>query len=434
MRAALPWRHFLLALAVVSVWGSNFVVIKLALGHLPPLLFAALRFTFALVPAAFFLPRPTVRWKNVALYGVLIGVGQFGLLYVAMNGRISPGIASLVIQVQVFFTIGLSMWLAGEPVRVFQWFSLLLATAGIAIIVLHTDGTTTLLGLILVLMAALSWAGGNIAAKQGGPANMLSYVVWSSAFAIAPLLALSFAIEPWDSVWAAVRQADAARHGPPWRGRAGGIRSSVMPAWGWLLARHPAATIMPMALLVPVFGMGASALWLGESLPAWKLVATALVMTGLAVNLFWPCTRAVSRLNCGCAPQRGHPSRARAKPLIYCLRGRGADHCPTQASAARTKARQGALQIAKLAVHNACACSQPGPSHRGSGRDPGPDGASPSNRLISAPPQIRSDTFLPPWPRSATAATHRPPPVLPTLRRRRARRYSPRAGGALGLR
>ncbi len=194
MRAALPWRHFLLALAVVSVWGSNFVVIKLALGHLPPLLFAALRFTFALVPAAFFLPRPTVRWKNVALYGVLIGVGQFGLLYVAMNGRISPGIASLVIQVQVFFTIGLSMWLAGEPVRVFQWFSLLLATAGIAIIVLHTDGTTTLLGLILVLMAALSWAGGNIAAKQGGPANMLSYVVWSSAFAIAPLLALSFAI------------------------------------------------------------------------------------------------------------------------------------------------------------------------------------------------------------------------------------------------
>jgi len=293
MRAALPWRHFLLALAVVSVWGSNFVVIKLALGHLPPLLFAALRFTFALVPAAFFLPRPTVGWKNVALYGVLIGVGQFGLLYVAMNGRISPGIASLVIQVQVFFTIGLSMWLTGEPVRMFQWFSLLLATAGIAIIVLHTDGTTTFVGLILVLMAALSWAGGNITAKQGGAANMLSYVVWSSAFAIAPLLALSFVIEPWDSVWAAVRQADAATWAAvAWQGWGNTLFGYA--AWGWLLARHPTATIMPMALLIPVFGMGASALWLGESLPAWKLVAAALVMTGLAVNFFLPRTRAVS--------------------------------------------------------------------------------------------------------------------------------------------
>ena len=86
MHAVLPLRHFLLALAVVSIWGTNFVVIKLALGHLPPLLFAALRFTLALIPALFFLPRPEVRWQNLALYGVLIGVGQFGLLYVAMNG------------------------------------------------------------------------------------------------------------------------------------------------------------------------------------------------------------------------------------------------------------------------------------------------------------------------------------------------------------
>jgi O-acetylserine/cysteine efflux transporter len=62
-------------------------------------------------------------------------------------------------------------------------------------------------------------------------------------------------------------------------------------AWGWLLARHPAATITPMALLVPVFGMSASALLLAEPLPAWKLIAAALVMAGLAVNLLWPRLR-----------------------------------------------------------------------------------------------------------------------------------------------
>jgi len=275
---------------VVSVWGSNFAIIKLALGHLPPLLFATLRFTFALFPAVLFLPRPTVRWPNLALYGTLIGVGQFGLLYIAMDGRISAGIASLVIQVQVFFTIGLWIWLGGERVRAFQWLALLLATTGIAVIVHNTDGTTTVPGLALVLVAALSWAGGNIAALQGKPTNMLAYVVWSSAFAIPPLLALSLLVEGGNAALAAVRQADLATWAAvAWQGWGNTLFGYA--AWGWLLARHPAATVMPMALLVPVFGMGASALWLAEPLPAWKLVAAALVMSGLAVNVLWPRLR-----------------------------------------------------------------------------------------------------------------------------------------------
>ena len=290
MPATLPLRHFLLALAVVAVWGTNFVVIKLALGHLPPLLFAALRFTLALFPAVFLLPKPSVGWRNLALYGVLIGVGQFGLLYLAINGHISPGIASLVVQTQVFFTIGLSMRMSGERVQTFQWLALLLATAGIATIGLHTDGSTTFLGLALVLGAALSWAGGNIAAKEGKPANMLAYVVWSSAYAVPPLFVLSYVFEGGDAIAGGLLQADwtvwAAVAWQSWGNTLFGYA-----AWGWLLARHPAATITPMALLVPVFGMCASAWWLGESLPAWKLIAAALVMGGLAVNLLWPTLR-----------------------------------------------------------------------------------------------------------------------------------------------
>ena len=294
MHAALSLRHFFLALAVVAVWGTNFVVIKLALGAMPPLLFAALRFTLALVPAMFFLPRPAVPWRNLAAYGVLIGVGQFGLLYVAMNGHISPGIASLVVQTQVFFTIGLSMLMAGERVRGFQWLALLLASSGIATILAHTDGTTSVLGLALVLGASFAWAGGNIAAKRGAPANMLAYVVWSSAFAIPPLFALSLAMEGWQALQAGVLHSG----GSTWAAiawQAWGNTLFGYAAWGWLLARHPAATIAPMALLVPVFGIGASALYLGESLPAWKLIAAALVMGGLALNLLWPKLRAVRR-------------------------------------------------------------------------------------------------------------------------------------------
>ena len=291
MHNLLPLRHFLLALLVVAVWGTNFVVIKFALTDLPPLLFAALRFSLAFIPAAFFLRRPKVPWGNLALYGVLIGVGQFGVLYVAMHGHISPGLASLVVQTQVFFTIGISMKMTGETVKPFQWFALLLAASGIGVIVVHTDGTTTIVGLLLVLFAAMSWAAGNITAKRAVGINMLAYVVWSSIFAVPPLLLLSFAFEGSDAMLTGLSTASTST----WLAVAWQSFGNTLfgyAAWGALLARYPAATITPMALLVPVFGMSASSWWLAESLPAWKLIAAALVIAGLAINLLWPRWRA----------------------------------------------------------------------------------------------------------------------------------------------
>jgi O-acetylserine/cysteine efflux transporter len=287
MPAALTLRHFLFAVAIMAVWGSNFVVAKYALASLPPLFFATLRFALALVPAMFFLPRPACGWRNLGLYGVLIGVGQFGLLYVALDGHISPGLASLVIQTQVFFTVGLSMLIRRERVRPFQWFALLLAASGIGVILAHTDGTTTPLGLALILLGAACWAGGNITATQAGPVNILAYVVWASAFAVPPLLAMSLVLEGTDAIAAGVARADALT----WLAviwQAAGNTLFGYGGWGWLLARYPAATVAPLALLVPVFGMGSSTLVLGESLPAWKIIAALLVMAGLALNLLWP--------------------------------------------------------------------------------------------------------------------------------------------------
>lgn len=289
--ASLAPAHLLLALAVVAVWGTNFVVIKTALHDLPPLLFATLRFLLALLPAALVLPRPRVALGNLAGYGLLIGAGQFGLLYIAVNGRISPGLASLVVQTQVFFTIGLSIWLAGESIRVFQLAAVAIAAAGLGVVALHTDATTTWGGLLLVLGAALSWSGGNILTKRAGSINMLAYVVWSSAFSVPVLFALSLGLEGWDRIAQSVARAGAGTWvAVAWQ--AWGNTLFGYAAWSWLLARYPAAAVTPMALLVPVFGMGASALWLHEPLPGWKLLAAALVMAGLALNLLWPRLRA----------------------------------------------------------------------------------------------------------------------------------------------
>jgi O-acetylserine/cysteine efflux transporter len=283
----LPPSHLLLALAVVFVWGTNFVVIRWGLDGLPPFLFATLRFALSALPWLLFIPRPTAPWRKLAAFGVLLGVGQFGLLFLAIQGRISPGLASLVVQIQVFFTIGMSLVLMRERVRGFQVMGLLLALAGLAVIAAHLDATVTLLGLMLVIGAAFFWACANLVVKSLGPVNMLHFMVWSSAFAVPPLLLISVLTEGVPAITAALQGADAVVWGSVlWQ--ALGNTLFGYGVWNWLLARHPAATVTPLALLVPVFGMGASALSLGEALPGWKLGAGALVLSGLAVIVLWP--------------------------------------------------------------------------------------------------------------------------------------------------
>ncbi|MGV0982070.1 MAG: EamA family transporter [Polynucleobacter sp.] len=284
----LPASHLLLALAIVAVWGTNFVVIKISLDSFPPFFFAALRYIFALLPVVFFMPKPKVSWGNLCVYGLATGVGQFGVMYFAIDGRISPGLASLVIQTQVFFTIGFAMFFAKEGLRLYQAIAVAVAMTGLVIIALHTDATTTFLGLALVVFAGFSWGIANTVSRRAGAINMLSYVVWASAFSIPPLLLVSLIFEGgashlWEVSLAAPMGAWA---GVLWQSWANTLFGYA--AWGWLLSKHPAAVVAPAPLLVPIFGMGASAFFLGEALPSWKVMAAGLVIAGLIVNLFWP--------------------------------------------------------------------------------------------------------------------------------------------------
>lgn len=285
--ALLPVRHFLLALLTVTIWGSNFVAIKLALHDLPPLLLCTLRFLFVALPLVFILPRPALAWRQLLLYGLTMFALQFSFMFLGMKLGVSAGLASVMLQFQVFVTMGLSAWLLRERISPVQIAGTLIAVAGFAVVAAHSGGEVPLAGLACVLLAACSWAYGNFMSRGLGKVNPLALVVWGSLVVPLPMGAASLALEGPALVWQSLTHVGL----PAVLALAFIVYVSThvgYSLWSWLLARHAASAITPFALFVPVSGMLSSALFLGEALPAWKLQAAGLVLTGLAVTLFGP--------------------------------------------------------------------------------------------------------------------------------------------------
>lgn len=215
-----------------------------------------------------------------------MGVGQFGLLFWAMGSDISPGLASLVIQIQVFFTIFLSVLMFRERIRHYQTVALIVSFVGIFTIGFYSDGDVTLLGIMLVLLAALAWAAGNVLIKSIGNVGIIGFLSWSSLFAVPPLLLISTLTETPELIHIAITTAPASA----WLAVLWQTIGNTLIGygiWNYLLNQYPAAVMTPWALLVPVFGMSASSILLSESLQWWKIIAAALVLLGLLINLHY---------------------------------------------------------------------------------------------------------------------------------------------------
>lgn len=277
-------KDLLLALVVIIVWGLNFVVIKVGLHDIPPMLLGALRFMLAAFPAILFVRRPQIPWRWLLAYGLTISLGQFAFLFYAMSVGMPAGLASLVLQSQAFFTLFFAAFLLGERLRLANLFGLLVAAGGLLLIGLQGGRDMTLAGFMLTLCAAAMWALGNVFTRKLGKVNLVGLVVWGSLVPPLPFLALSWWLEGPEAIETALR---------------GISLDSILvliylafgatllgySLWSRLLSRYPASQVAPFSLLVPVVGLTSSALLLDERLGSLQILGALLVMAGLLINV-----------------------------------------------------------------------------------------------------------------------------------------------------
>lgn len=291
----------LLALLVVVVWGLNFVVIKVGLHNMPPLMLAGLRFLLVAFPALFFVARPKIPFRLLLGYGLTISFGQFAFLFCAINFGMPAGLASLVLQAQAFFTIILGALVFGERLQGKQLAGIALAVVGVLVLAeASLNGQhVALLGFLLTLAAAFCWASGNIFNKkimqlETRPAVM-SLVVWSALIPIVPFMAASYLLDGPTVMLHSLATLDLTT-----------ILSLIYLAfvativgygiWGVLLGRYETWRVAPLSLLVPVVGIASAALLLDEKLGALQLVGALLVMAGLYINVFGLRLRRTTRV------------------------------------------------------------------------------------------------------------------------------------------
>jgi drug/metabolite transporter (DMT)-like permease len=274
-------RDTFLVILVAAVWGFNFVVIDWGMGSVPPLLFAAIRFSVVSL-ACFFVPRPPVPFRTVAAVGAFMSLGQFGFLYLALHLGMGPGLAALVLQSQAVFTIVIaSLALRERPTRA-QVTGTALGVGGLFVVALGIGGHVPFAALALCLLAGLSWGMGNVVSRASRAPGGLALTVWSATVAPVPLLGLSLLIDGPAAVGHGLTHLG--WHGVLSTVYTAGLCSLVGYAvFNRLLSRYPSAYVVPWVLLAPVVAMGCSWPLLGEVPTPAELAGAALLVIGVLI-------------------------------------------------------------------------------------------------------------------------------------------------------
>ncbi|MFC0673018.1 EamA family transporter [Brachybacterium hainanense] len=307
----MPMTHRLLAASVAIMWGFNFLAIDASLAQFPPYFLVAFRFALIAIPTLLLVPRPDVEWRWLIGYGLGFGTLQFLFLYWGMAIGMPAGLASLVLQTSAPFTVLLGATLLRERLSRPQLIGILVAVAGLATVGAYRAEAAAILPFLLTVAGAFGWAIGNICNRQARTTQPLRLTLWMSVVPPLPMLALSLIVEGPDAIMSsfstlATPTGALALSGLAYTVLIGTIAGSGV--WSWLMARHPAGSVAPFSLLVPVVGIAAAWIMLGQAAAWQELLGGVLLVSGVLLGSLRRLPRASGPKRSAGAP----PSRARA--------------------------------------------------------------------------------------------------------------------------
>lgn len=277
-------RDRLLAILVAVIWGINFPAISTALEHFSPLLLVALRFAILAVPTILFVPKPKVKLRWLIGYGLGFGTLQFTGLFLGIREGLPSGLASVVLQASAPMTVVLAGFFLGERITRRQVAGILVAASGLALIAIHRGQTSAILPVLLVLLGAFGWAIGNICSREAKPENPLHFVMWMSVVPPLPMFALALTIEGPDSIGEQVRTMGTAEALPSMIALLYVVVLATVVGsgiWTMLMKAHPASSVAPFSMLVPVSGLLSAWIILGEVADPIELVGSAVTVSGV---------------------------------------------------------------------------------------------------------------------------------------------------------
>ena len=274
----------LLAIIVVLIWGFNFVIIRLGIATVHPITMAILRFLLTAFPMIFFVKKPDIPMRFIALYGVLFGGGIWGLVNIAIYMNTPAGVTSLLLQLSSFLTVIAATIFLGESITRQKVIGIIIAFAGFIIVCVFRSNMTTTAGITLVFLAAIFWTLCNIIIKITKPKDIISFVVWSSLFVPIPLALISITY-----LWATGNVAEIRGIFRPLDMTA--FMSIIFQAyittlmgygiWTWLIIKNSLSEVAPFSLLVPISGLFFDWLLYQEKLPLMAILGSLLILCGL---------------------------------------------------------------------------------------------------------------------------------------------------------
>ncbi|WP_087024637.1 EamA family transporter [Thaumasiovibrio subtropicus] len=273
-------RDSMLAVLVMAVWGFNFVMIKLAATAVNPLMMTAARFALAVFPLVFFIPRPQVQWRYLVAYGVVFGVGVWGMASWSITVGLGAGVSSVLLQTNVLFGIIIGVLFYKDTLTAQKLLGSILAVSGLGVLLIATQGEFSYFGLVLIAVSAMCWTASGMIVKASGVKQAFAFNIWGMLFAPLPLILFAVGIHGGEVIAETVNL---------WRlDTTVAVLFQAYPTtlfgyWVWnkLLLKYPFSTVSPLTLLTSVFGLLSGYLILGEALNTLQTLACVLFLGGI---------------------------------------------------------------------------------------------------------------------------------------------------------